>query len=153
MRQSRLARRRLDQRLNNPALRELVRPHRGWVRAVRDALGMSTTELGIRMGISQQSVVGIEQSEERQSIQLHTLARAAAAMECELVYVIVPKESLGTIVRKRARDQARRLLLDVGHHSMIEDQTVSDSDLEAQIEDLADELIDTRGLWRDLDTP
>jgi len=149
MKQSRIARRRLDERLQTISSREIPRPHRGWIRAVREALGMSTTELGRRMNISQQSVVDLEQSEGRSTIQLDTLERAAAAMECELVYAIVPRTSLDEIVRARAHDKARQLLATIDHHSRLEDQSISDADLEAQIDEVAADLIDRRGLWRD----
>ncbi len=149
MKQAQIARRRLDERLQNIGPREIPRPHRGWIRAVREALGMSTTELGRRMGISQQSVVDLERSEGRSTIQIDTLERAAAAMECELVYAIVPRTSLEGIIQTRARDKARQQLATVEHHSRLEDQSVSETDLEAQIDELAAELIDRRGLWRD----
>lgn len=149
MKQSQIARRRLDERLQAISPREIPRPHRGWIRAVREALGMSTTELGRRMNISQQSVVDLEHSEGRSTIQLDTLERAAAAMECELVYAIVPRTSLEETVQERAHDKARQQLATVEHHSRLEDQSISDADLEAQIDELAAELIDRRGLWRD----
>ncbi len=149
MKQSTTARRRLDERLQTIGSMEIPRPHRGWIRAVREALGMSTTELGRRMGIIQQSVVDLEQSEGRSTIQLETLERAAAAMECKLVYAIVPRSSLEEIVQARAHDKARQQLATVEHHSRLEDQSVSNADLEAQIDELAAELIDRRGLWRD----
>jgi len=101
------------------------------------------------MGISQQSVVDLERSEGRSTIQIDTLERAAAAMECELVYAIVPRTSLEGIIQTRARDKARQQLATVEHHSRLEDQSVSETDLEAQIDELAAELIDRRGLWRD----
>jgi len=153
MNQSQIARQRLDERLQNISPREVPRPHRGWIRAVREALGMSTTELGRRMNISQQSVVDLERSEGRSTIQLDTLERAAAAMECELVYAIVPRTSLEQIVQARAHDKARQQLATVEHHSRLEDQSVSNADLEAQIDELAAELIDRRGLWRDAEVP
>jgi len=149
MKQSQTARRRLDEKLQTISPREIPRPHRGWIRAVREALGMSTTELGRRMNISQQSVVDLEQSEGRSAIQLDTLERAAAAMECELVYAIVPRTSLEEIVQARARDKARQQLATVEHHSRLEDQSTSEADLEAQINEVAADLIDRRGLWRD----
>jgi len=149
MNQSRIARRRLDEKLEAISLEGVPRPHRGWIRAVREALGMSTSELGQRMGVSQQSVVELEQSEQRSTIQFDTLARAAAAMDCELVYAIVPRTSLEETVQARAHDKAREMLATVEHHSRLEDQSVSDADLAAQIDEVAADLIDRRGLWRD----
>ena len=80
---------------------------------------------------------------------LHTLERAAAAMNCELVYAIVPRTSLDDIVKERSREKARQLLMTVGHHSRLENQAVSEPELEEQVEQMAADLIDRRGLWRD----
>jgi DNA-binding Xre family transcriptional regulator len=86
----RTARRRLDQRLVGLDLGQ--RPPRGWVRAIREALGMTTAELGQRMGLTQSRVSQIERSEELGSIRLDTLERAAQALNCQVRYVFVPNE-------------------------------------------------------------
>ena len=49
----------------------------------------------------------------------------------------------------QGQEECRQLLADVAHHSRLEDQSVSDADLAIQIEEIASELIDRRGLWRD----
>ncbi len=144
------ARRQLDARLQ--PLRPLAgeaRPHRGWVRAIRDALGMSSTELAARMGISQQTVPSLERSELHDTIKLETLRRAAGALDCDLVYVLVPRTSLDDAVRAQARRKAARHLAPVAHHSRLEDQAVGDDDTAAELDDLADRFIDRRGLWSD----
>jgi predicted DNA-binding mobile mystery protein A len=104
------------------------------------------------MNISQQSVVDLEQGEQRSTVQLDTLARAAAAMDCELVYAIVPRTSLEEIVQARAHEKARQILATVEHHSRLEDQAVSNADLAAQIDEIATDVVDRRGLWRDSET-
>lgn len=147
MKQSANARRRLDERFQHSSLHDLPRPHRGWIRAVRDALGMSTTELATRMGVRQQSIADLERSEQRETAKLDTLQRAARAMDCELFYAIVPRTSLDEIVRARAHQKAHHILATVSHHSRLEDQAVTDLDLASQIEEIAEQLIDRRGLW------
>ena len=63
------ARRQLDRRLSSQQNAELfVRPPRGWLKAIREALGMTTTQLGQRLGVSQSRVVAIEQAESKGSI-------------------------------------------------------------------------------------
>ena len=85
------ARRSLD-RILAPYLEVHRRPPaRGWVRAVRDALGMTAEQLGERMGITQPSVNRLELSEAAGTIQLNTLRRAAEALGCEVVYALVPR--------------------------------------------------------------
>lgn len=144
------ARRQLDARLQR--FRPLVgeaRPHKGWVRAIRDALGMSSTELAARMGISQQTVADLERSELHDTIKLETLRRAADALDCDLTYVLVPRTSLDDAVRAQARRKAARHLKPVAHHSRLEDQSVGNDDAAAELDDFASRFIDRRGLWSD----
>lgn len=148
MQNSELARNRLDDRLRNiPSPGDLARPHKGWIRAIRDALGMSASELAYRMGVRQQTISDIERSEQLDSIQLKTLERAARAMDCQLVYAFVPNTSLDEAVRTQARRKAAQHLTAVAHHSRLEDQAVSDEDLADQIDEVAARLANRRGLW------
>ena len=148
MQNSELARNRLDDRLKNiPSPGDLARPHKGWIRAIRDALGMSASELASRMGVRQQTISDIERSEQLDSIQLKTLERAAHAMDCQLVYVFVPNTSLDEAVRTQAKRKATQHLTAVAHHSRLEDQAVSDEDLGDQIDEVAARLAGRRGLW------
>src|ERR1700737_133371 len=95
--------RHLDKRF--AALRPLVksqRPPKGWLRAIRDALGMTTAQFARRLGVSQPRIVELEQSEASGSVTLNTLRRAAEALGCRLVYVLVPEQPLAETVRERA---------------------------------------------------
>ncbi len=143
------SRRRLDQRLSRHGnLSELAPPTQGWVRTLRDALGMTSGDLARRMGVHQSRVPAIERGEREQTIKLDTLARAADAMNCDLVYVLVPRTGLDEMVADQARRRAIKHLRNVTAHSRLEDQEVTSSDLEAQITDLAFEFERRRDLWR-----
>ena len=117
-------------------------------RAIREALGMSTAQLAKRLGTKQPTLVGIEQSEARGTIQLATLRRAAEAMNCTLVYALVPNESLETMVHERARKLARQRLRAVEHTMRLEDQSVRPEDLEERIDAFSRE-IRPRELWNE----
>src|SRR5258708_3001365 len=105
----RRARERLDERLRplNPPER-FPPPPKGWVKAIRDALGMSGVQFAPRLGVQPPSVAALEVSEESGSIQLKTLRRAAEALDCTLVYALVPNDSLEGVVQARARRIALR---------------------------------------------
>jgi predicted DNA-binding mobile mystery protein A len=118
--------RHLDKRF--AALRPLAkspRPPKGWLRAVRDALGMTTAQYARRLGVSQPRIVELEQSEASGSVTLHTLQRAAEALGCRLVYALVPERPLADTVRDRAESVAARQLADVEHTMRLEDQAVT----------------------------
>ena len=141
------ARDRLDKKFE--ALRPLDRfamPPKGWIRAIRDAIGMTGAQLGKRVGNSPQGIVGLERSEAAGTIQFNTLRRAAEAMECVLVYAIVPKTSLADMVNRRAREIARRALQRVSHSMALEDQQV-DRDMELRIQTYIETALRDRDLW------
>ncbi len=144
------ARRRLDDRYESVRpLVHLGRPNKGWIRAIRDALGMSSTELAARMGVSQQVVSDIERSERHTTAKLDTLSRAADAMNCELVYALVPRTTLEETVGAQARRKAIRHLATVVHHGRLEGQVVSEDEVAAHVDELASWFVDRRGLWTD----
>lgn len=140
MKKARLAaesRTRLDERFAQFGSAERYRPPtRGWIKAIRDALGMTTAQLAQRMGVRQPSIVGLERSEEKGSIELATLRRAAAALDCTLVYALVPNNPLATTVRMRARGFLLRRRQPVEHTMLLEDQRVKGSVTDAQVEDV-----------------
>jgi predicted DNA-binding mobile mystery protein A len=130
------SRTRLDERFAQLGAAERYRPPaRGWIKAIREALGMSTAQLAKRMNVRQPSIVGLEASEEKGSIELATLRRAAEALDCTLVYALIPNKPLGTTVRERARAFLRQRRRPVEHTMLLEDQRVKDSGDDAQIED------------------
>jgi predicted DNA-binding mobile mystery protein A len=101
-----------------------ARPPKGWVRAIRDALGMTTAQLARRLGVSQPRIVELEQSEVSGSVTLHTLRRAAEALGCRLVYALVPERPLAETVRERAEIVAERQAGTVEHTMRLENQAV-----------------------------
>jgi predicted DNA-binding mobile mystery protein A len=128
--------RHLDQRF--AALRPLLtqaRPTKGWVRAVRDALGMTTKQLGQRMGVSQSRIPELEQAEIAGNITLKSLERAAAALGCRVVYAIIPEQPLADVLRARAGLIASRQLTAVDQTMKLEDQAVLDIDVRKEQRD------------------
>jgi len=119
--------RHLDQRFAGiRPLGQLHRPPKGWVRAIRDALGMTTAQLGRKLGVSQPRIVELEKAEVSGSVTLHSLQRAAEALGCRLVYTLVPEKPLAQTVRKRAAEVADRRSSSVEHTMRLEDQAVRD---------------------------
>lgn len=142
------ARTNLDQRLGSigPLSRFAV-PPKGWIRAIRDALGMSGAQLGQRLGITAQSVQDLEKSEAAGKIQLNSLRKAAEGMDCVLVYALVPKDSLMAMVDRRARALAIEALRRVSHSMALEDQQVVDQEFEARIRRYIETNLRARDLW------
>jgi len=89
----------------------------------------------------QPSVIALERSEEKGTIELATLRRVAAALDCTLVYALVPNKPLEAIVRDRARKFLRRRLEPVEHTMLLEGQKVSAKakDSKARLDELVRE--------------
>lgn len=105
--------------------RAVTRPTRGWLRAIRQATGLSLREVGQAIGATPQLIAALEKSEERNRITLHSLELVAQAMGCKLVYAIVPKSgTLGELRARRAGKVVEEQVRAVEHTMMIENQAV-----------------------------
>src|SRR5690348_11693021 len=87
-----------------------ARPARGWVRAIREALGMTTAQLARRIGVKQPRVIELEKAEIAGAVTLQTMERAAEALGCRLVYVLIPHRPLEETLRARAAAAAEEQL-------------------------------------------
>jgi predicted DNA-binding mobile mystery protein A len=102
--ETRQAREALDRRLVPLGPSSKYAPPRlGWIRAVRDALGMSARDLATRLGVTGPAVRSLEDGERTGGIRLDSLRRAAEAMDCTLVYAFIPNGSLEQTVQRQAR--------------------------------------------------
>ncbi len=131
-------------------------PIQGWVSTIRRALGMSSAQLAARMRISRQSLEALEAREVTGTATVDALRRAADALDCDLVYALVPRHgSLESVVTAKARRVAERLVGRAGHTMTLEQQTVPVREAEHQIAVLTRRLLAEwpRGLWDEIDDP
>jgi predicted DNA-binding mobile mystery protein A len=99
------------------------RPQKGWVRALREALGVSSGALAERVGATRQLILQQEKAEAEDRISLKSLRGLASALDCDLVYALVPREStLEELQDKRERETARKNVLGVAHTMVLENQ-------------------------------
>ncbi len=103
--------------------KQIVRPARGWLRAVREALGVSQQQVASAAKVKRQSIIGFEKAEASDRITLRNLRRVADAMGCELIYAIVPKSgSIQELAEQRTRSEATKRVLSVEQTMALEDQ-------------------------------
>jgi predicted DNA-binding mobile mystery protein A len=154
----RLARRQLSQALARYVeASRTPRPRDGWIAALREALDMTVRQLAARLGVSPSSIVRLERRERDDTISLGALRRAANALDCDLVYAVVPRSAtaaepadalLDSLIEARAREVAAAELGRIAHTMALEDQTVSAADLQSQIAERAAAVAATpRRLW------
>ena len=146
------ARRQLDKRLSAIGnIQALTRPPRGWVKAIREALGMTTAQLAKRMGVSQPRIVTLEKAEARSAITIDSLERAARALDCQLVYALVPRGGLDELIAEHALRLAKKRLSATSHTMSLEAQSVEKGDESEQLKRLIRQIIENAGseLWVD----
>src|SRR6201995_4390149 len=117
----------LDKRFVTLApLANALRPEKGWIKAVREALGMTTAQLGKRLGVSQQRAAMVEKAEGDGAITLKSLEQAAQTLGCRVIYVLYPEEPLTQTLRARAEAVADQQMRAVEQTMRLEDQSVAD---------------------------
>ena len=125
-------------------------PGGGWIRAVREALGMTQVQLAARLGLARQSIQDFEKAEAERRITLDSLERAAAAMGCRLVYSLVPQNGTLEEMREgRAAEVAEAMLKSATHSMELEAQGVSSKERERQKKLIVESLLrgSSRRLW------
>lgn len=108
---------------------------------------MSTSELARRAGLSKGRISQIEHAEQKRSLTLDTLERVAAALDCRVEYVLVPRQPLDDLVWEQARAKATAEVAAVDHTMALEDQRPDAGSTDGRIDEAARRYIDKRGLW------
>ena len=85
---------------------QVERPTAGWLRTVRETLGLTLADMAKRLGITPPAVRSFEQAEAEDRITLASLRRTADAMGCELIYALVPRP--GTLPAPVESDEPRK---------------------------------------------
>lgn len=119
---------------------------KGWIREVREALGMTLGKLGESCGLALSTVAQAERGEVDGKITVETLRKTAEAMNCEFAYVFIPKSDLNSFIESKAYEKAKRILTSADLHMTLEDQKVK-SDLEPRIQRLKNKLISEGKVW------
>lgn len=127
------------------ALRDRPSPPDGWLRSIRQALGMSLRQVAERAGLSVTSVQSAELNEMKGSIQLDSLRKLADVLECDLVYALVPRTSLAATLERQAMERAERIVGRVSDSMDLEAQGVPEPERQRQVNELAEALLRERG--------
>ena len=135
--------RRLDPR------RSVSVPPKGWIRAIRGALGMSARQLANRLGFSQQALARIEQDELAGAVTVKTLRRIAEQLDCVFVCGFVPRTSLESTIRQQAQRVAAKRLGKASQTMALEDQALGQQENHKILSDMEDELTNNppSNLW------
>lgn len=122
-------------------LQKVPLPSSGWIKAIRNTLGISLIQLGKRLSITKQSVLEIEQREKNGSITIKSLREVAKALDMQLVYGFVPMDgTLQKLIERKAKEVATQIVLRTSNTMKLEDQANTDKRIEKAIKELTTKL-------------
>ena len=102
----------------------LTMPEKGWIRQMREALGLTLEKLGHLCGVSTATIAQAERREIEGNLTIETLRKTAEAMNCEFVYMFAPKSDMSEFVNQSAYKKAQRILKIADLHMSLENQKV-----------------------------
>ncbi|HEX4127701.1 MAG TPA: mobile mystery protein A [Acidimicrobiales bacterium] len=142
------ARRELDRKFRETDLESIrARPHTGWVRAVRGALGMTQASLARRLGVTNAAVTQLERAEVNGGVTLSKLSDVARALDCSLVYALVPNTSLEDTVQRQALRVAKEQMGYIATTMALEDQAVAEARTSDALADQVRRIIERNEMW------
>ncbi|WP_300455627.1 mobile mystery protein A [Desulfobacula sp.] len=145
--QKKIIREQLDDTLNRfSTIASVNRPMNGWIRAIRDALGMNMRQFADRLGVSKSRIPRIEQDEITGSLTLKTMNRVADKLDCVFVYGFVPRTSLDDTVRKQASIISQKRMNRLMHTMNLEAQGLSSKNAKKAFNNMVEEIIDSPSL-------
>ena len=145
-----LRRNQIDRTLAKLKKVPLSRPQDGWIRTVREILGMTQRQLAERMSVAPPTLLRLEKAELDGSTTIKSLERAASALHCRLVYVLVPESgSFEELINQKAREVARRAVEMASASMHLEGQGLDKEMQRTQIKQLAEDLVRTadKRIW------
>jgi len=148
--QKKIIREQLDDTLSRfSSIASVNRPMKGWIRAIRDALGMNMRQFADRLGVSKSRIPRIEQDEITGSLTLKTMNRVADTLDCVFVYGFVPRISLDDTVKKQASIVVERRMNRLMHTMNLEAQGLSSKNAKKAFNNMVVEIIDSPSvLWQ-----
>lgn len=145
-----LIRKQLDMKLEKlKPLLKMTMPTGGWIKAIREGLGLTLEELGNRVDLDRSRVYRIEQAEVNGNVKLSTLKKMAEGLGVKFVYGFVPEQDLEEIVRQQARKIAKKRLSRIDHSMKLERQGVSNEEQQEALNDLTDKILveEPKNFW------
>ena len=119
--------------------KNIVPQSSGWIKTVREAIGMTVSQLAARLGVTQPRITKMESNED--NLKLSTMKKAAEAMNCEFVYYFKPRTTFQNLVDEQAQKKAVEVLKTVNENMALENQEIAEDEA---AKDFASDLINTK---------
>ena len=153
MKYDKLQLKQMDAKFDDWRKLQIQKPAKGWINLIRTVLGISSYRLAKMVGVNQARIIQVEKAEQNGAVKLQTLEKFAEALDCRLVYSLVPNTSLEHLVNKQAKKIAKNRVTRVAHSMKLEAQAVDEEAIQQQIQDQAKELLSgsLKKLWNEND--
>ena len=119
--------------------KNIVPQSSGWIKTVREAIGMTVSQLAARLGVTQPRITKMESNED--NLKLSTMKKAAEAMNCEFVYYFKPRTTFQNLVDEQAQKKAAEVLKTVNVNMALENQEIAEDEA---VKDFASDLINKK---------
>lgn len=119
------------------------------IRTVREALGMTQTQLAERSGLTQSMIAGIEGGK-RSNPSFATIHKLAEAMNCSFISQLSPKKDIPVFLEEQSDRLAHRIVAISSGSSAIEFQPPSPKAVEEEILQIKKDLLGKHrsALWQ-----
>jgi predicted DNA-binding mobile mystery protein A len=143
MRKNKLQFQQLNEKMLQLAgMKHVIIPPIGWIKAIRNGIGMSMEQLGKKLSITKQGVMDIEKREKEGAITIKSMQEIAKAIDMQFVYGFVPDAgSLDQMIEMRALEMATKIVQRTSNTMKLEDQENSKERIEKAIKERAAEII------------
>jgi predicted DNA-binding mobile mystery protein A len=123
-------------------MQHVIVPPIGWIKAIRNGIGMSMEQLGKKLSITKQGVMDMEKREKEGAITIKSMQEIAKALDMQFVYGFVPDAgSLDQMIEMRALEMAIKIVQRTSNTMKLEDQANSKERIEKAIKERATEII------------
>lgn len=119
--------------------KNIVSQPSAWIKTVREAIGMTVSQLAARLGVTQPRITKMESNED--NLKLSTMKKVAEAMNCEFVYYFKPRTTFQNLVDEQAQKKAAEVLKTVNLNMALENQEIAEDEA---VKDFASDLINTK---------
>ncbi len=147
-------RRQIDKNLEKLNITNEIKhpPKKGWIKIIREALGMTASQLSRRLKISPAAINKAEKNEKLGNISINTMKKFAEKLECEFVYFLIPKEgSILKTVEKKTLEYSIKINDQASHTMSLEEQSISHSERKMQLMEIYQELLTSNSnkIWEE----
>lgn len=132
----------LDQKLKKfKAAEEILVPEKGWINYIRTTINMTRDQLGQKTHLTKGAIQKIEERESTGQISINKLEKIGEALNLRLIYGFIPNDgSIEKMVSKKANELAKKIVLRTNQNMKLENQGISNKNINQSIEDLASEI-------------